>query len=115
LKHGDDLSLKGRVRKQSAGEDIWAQEGVNNRRQLHNENIHDSYLSDQINKSEMGEKYDTSWKKKSACSVLGGKPLGTQSVDGSVLLIWVLEHWNEGILHRFICLSLGTEGLLTIR
>ena len=70
-------------------------------RQLHNENLHDSYLSYQISMIEVGEKYGPSWENKSTCSVLGGKPkgkrpLGTQSVDGSMMLIRVLELWDEG-------------------
>jgi len=72
-------------------------------RQLHNENHHDSYRSYQINMTDVGEKYCPSWEKKSACSVLGGKPegkrpLGTQSVDGSMMLVRVLELCEEGTL-----------------
>ena len=82
-------------------------------RQLHNENLHDSYLSYQINKIGMGEKYVPSWEKKSACSVLAGKPegkrpLGTQSVDGSVMLVRVLELWDEGTF-KWIHLSQPTD------
>jgi len=75
---------------------FWIGKCGNNRRQLHNENFHDSYFLSQISKIEMGGKYGPSCEKKSACSVLGGKPegkrpLGTQSVDGSGMLVRVLE------------------------